>query len=179
MPNDQSFSERQQQTLEPCAPLCSESADLPTLRVRKKGKSDSEPLGELEARCQAIFDATAAILAFILSKAPRDIRGESSQTLDQAQRAASRMQSQTEGTRELCERTGYTFDPGATVDALCLRKACNLVEVDLDCCLQQAAEHYGVPLDTLEAVVCDRFIFRRATIPPCGLDLLLPENPRF
>jgi hypothetical protein len=152
---------------------------LPIPKVREKGKSDSEPLSELEAQCQAIFDATAAILEFIQSKAPRDIRGESSQTRNQAQRAASRMQSETEWTREFWERTGYTFDSDAPVDALCLRKACELVEVDLDCCLQQAAEHYGVPLDTLEAVVCDRFIFRRAGVPPCGLDLLLPENPRF
>lgn len=179
MPHEQCCSEQQQQTLEPCASLCNEPPALQTLWVRKKDKSDSEPLGELEAQCQAIFDATAAILAFIQSKTPRDISGESSEALNQAQCAASRAQSQTEAIREFCERIGYSFDANAPVDTLCLRKACNLVEVDLDCCLQQAADQYGVPLDTLEAVVCDRFIFRRSGVPPCGLDLLLPENPRF
>ena len=178
MPHESCFSERQHQTLEPCASLCSDSTVLPMPKVRKKGKSDSEPLSELEAQCQAIFDATAAILEFIQSKAPRDLRGESSQTLDQTRSAVSRPQSQTEGIRGFCERIGYTFVPNAPVDALCLRKACKLVEVDLDCCLQQAAEHYGVPLDTLEAVVCARFIFRRADVPRCGPDLLLPENRR-
>jgi len=179
VPHEPCFSKRQQQTLDPCASPCNGSPALPTPNDRKKGKSDSEPLGELEAQCQAIFDATTAILSFVQSNASGDIRGESSQTLDQTHSAASRTECQTAGIRRFCEQIGYTFDPDAPVDALCLRKACNLVEVDLDSCMQQAAEHYGVPLDTLEEAVCDRFIFRRTGVPPCGLDLLLAENPRF
>jgi len=86
----------------------------------------------------------------------------------------------------------YKFDPEAPVDALCLEQAYRFVETCLNSTIAQCANQYDVPLDTLEALVCDRFIFRRAGTPPCPIEwfveeandrevepLVLPNSPDF
>jgi len=77
---------------------------------------------------------------------------------------------------EYFESISYAHDPEAPVDALCLKQACNFVEADLECTLRQCAEQWDVPLDILEAVVCDRFIFRRSGIPECPIEWFLREE---
>jgi hypothetical protein len=64
----------------------------------------------------------------------------------------------------------YKFDPDAPVDALCLEQAWDIVRVSTDSTIKQCAAQFDVPLDVLEGLVCDRFIFRRGGQPPCPIE---------
>jgi len=69
----------------------------------------------------------------------------------------------------------YKFDPDAPVDALCLEQAWNIVRVSTESTIEQCAAQYDVPLDVLEGLVCDRFIFRRTGQPPCPIEWFVEE----
>jgi hypothetical protein len=69
----------------------------------------------------------------------------------------------------------YKFDPDAPVDALCLEHAWDIVRVSTDSTIKQCAEQYDVPLDVLEGLVCDRFIFRRTGQATCPIEWFVQE----
>ena len=178
MLQEQSPAQPQEPSLEPSALHSSGLPGPSKSTVDMKIESDGKPRSTVETQCQAILEATDAILTLIQSRISRDIRTDSNQMPHRGQCAVAYSESKTEWEREFYSHMGYTFAPNAHVDALSVRQACNAVEVDLDCCLRQAANHYNIPLGTLEAVVCGRFIVRRAGVPPCAVDLLPPKNSR-
>jgi hypothetical protein len=70
---------------------------------------------------------------------------------------------------------GRKFAPDTPVDALCLEQAWNIVRVSTDSTIKQCAAQFDVPLDVLEGLVCDRFIFRRTGQPPCPTEWFVEE----
>jgi len=71
--------------------------------------------------------------------------------------------------------THFMPDPDAPVDALCLEAAWDSVRLSTDWTIERCAADYGVPLDVLEGLVCDRFIFRRTGQPPCPIEWFVEE----
>jgi hypothetical protein len=147
---------------------------------------DCETWKEMWAQCESIGNAVTTILAFLGSR-----EGQSSvrsgpivalQPLSQRQGAGVAFESESvlpdcersmarpEWTRECCDRIGYTFIPEEPVDALCLEQAYHFVEVCLVSTVKQCAVQWDVPIDILEALVCDRFIFRRTGVAPLPIE---------
>jgi hypothetical protein len=69
----------------------------------------------------------------------------------------------------------YKFDSDASVDALALEQAWGIVRVSTDSTIRQCAAQFDVPLDVLEGLVCDRFIFQRTGQPPCPIEWFAEE----
>ena len=62
------------------------------------------------------------------------------------------------------------YRPETPVDAVLLEQAWKFIESSTVHTIESLAFDYGVPVDALEALVCDRFIFRRTGWPPCPIE---------
>jgi hypothetical protein len=60
--------------------------------------------------------------------------------------------------------------PRQPIDSLCMIQACRGVLLDLDCDLEQWADHYDVPSEALRAMVADIFIFQRSGREPLSAE---------
>ena len=69
----------------------------------------------------------------------------------------------------------YRYDPHAKVDELCLQQAWRFIDITLACAIEQCAISARIPVDVLEAFVCDRFISLQTGLPPTPTEWLVED----